>query len=185
MAGRPRKTTTKTEPKATAEKVETQEEVKEVEVKTSAPKKRKLNRTDLVPIMNYTTGQLVYESRTGQTWYFTEFGDTDEIELGELVTMKNSQGRILNDGWLLILDDDAVEYLGLSKKYESLLTPDEIDELFNLSDKKIGDVLEKVSPSAKEVIFNKAKLKMEDGSLNSLSKIKLIEDKLKVELIES
>lgn len=183
MAGRPRKTTKKTEAEVVTKDV-VKEEVQKEE-KAPTPKKRKLNRTDLIPIMNYTTGQLVYESRSGQTWHFTEFGDHDEIELGELVSMKNAHGRILNDGWLLILDDDAVEYLGLSKKYETLLTPDEIEGLFNLNDKKIGEILDKVSPSAKEVIFNKAKLKVQDGSLNSLSTIKLIEDKLKVELIES
>lgn len=178
MAGRPKKVVEKAEVKEVEQVVE---EVKVVEEKIE---KRKLNRTDLIPIMNYTTGQMVYEARNGQTWLFTEFGDTDEMELGELVTMKNSHARILNDGWLLILDDDAVEYLGLSKKYEGLLPPDQVEELFDLSDERIGEILDKISPAAKEVVFNKAKEFIEKKKLNSLSTIQLIEDKLKVELIE-
>lgn len=186
MAGRPRKTATKQE-EVKQENVQVEEVKVEKVIEKPVEKvveKRQLSRTDLIPIMNYTTGQLVYKSRDGQTWLFTEFGDTDEITLGELVSMKNSHARMLNEGWVLILDDDAVGYLGLTKHYETLLPPNQIEELFTLSDERIGEILDKISPSAQEVVFNKAKEFIEKKKLNSLSTIQLIEDKLKVELIE-
>lgn len=54
--------------KNTSEAVEKNLEVQEnnVEKQEVKPEKRKLQREDLIPVMNYTSGLLVYESRNGR-----------------------------------------------------------------------------------------------------------------------
>ncbi|WP_425203608.1 hypothetical protein [Priestia megaterium] len=178
----PRKTTTAK--KEVTEQVEAQETVETPEVKQTVRKqKKKLNRDDLILIMNSTAGRLVHTSRkTGQEWLFTEYGQTDEMELGELVTLNNSSPAMLREPWLLILDEDAVEYLGLKKLYENILTEEEMEEFFNASVEQMEALLEKLPKGMKELVAGLAKKKVENGTLDSISKIKLIEEKLKVTL---
>jgi len=103
-----------------------QDKVKDVgiEKEKSEPEKpkRKVKLDDVVSVMNTTTGKVLYRSKkTGAEWVLTEYGDTDQIEVSELVTMKNAHPRYLKEPWLLILDDDVVDYLGLSKLYNNVL----------------------------------------------------------------
>lgn len=146
-----------------------------------AKKKRKIERDELVTVMNYTTGKVVYQSKkTGAEWVFHEFGDTDEIEVNELVTMKNAHRRYLTEPWLFILDEDVVDYLGLNKVYENLLEPEEVDRFFELSSNKMREILEKAPSGLKQLIASKAIQKIKDGSLDSMSRIKVIEETLNV-----
>ncbi len=172
--------------KNTSEAVEKNLEVQEntVEKQEVKPEKRKLQREDLIPVMNYTSGLLVYESRNGRGWRFENYGDTDEIELAELISIKNSQSRILNEPWMLILDDDAVEYLGLKKLYENVIKPDDMENLFTLPDDRLEEVLRKAPASVKQLVADKAKQMIDNKKLNSLSTIQLVERVLNVELIE-
>lgn len=171
--------------KSTAKKeVVEQESVETSEVKETVRKqKKKLNRDDLIVVMNNTAGRLAHGSRkTGQEWLFTEYGQTDEMELSELVTLNNSSPAMLREPWLLILDDEAVEYLGLKKLYENVLTEDEMEEFFNSDLEQMEKLLDKLPKGMKELIAGLAKKKVEDNTLDSISKIKLIEEKLKVTL---
>lgn len=151
---------------------------------TSKQEKRKLQRSDLIPVMNYTSGLLVYESRDGRGWRFENYGDTDEMELGELITMKNSQSRILNEPWLLILDDEAVEYLGLTRLYEKVIKPEDMQQLFNLPEDKLEEVLMKAPLSVKQLVADKAKEMVENKQLTNLITIQAIERVLNIELID-
>lgn len=167
-------------------------EVKDAVVKTFETKevkpvvqKRKLNRDDSIPVMNYTTGRLIHDSRiTGQTWIWDNFGDIYELELQELISIKNSAGRMLSEVWMLILDDDAVEHLGLTKYYDNVLDPNDFDIFFDLADSKIDEILSKAPSSVKEIICHLAKKKIEGGELNRFSTIKLLEKHFEIELVE-
>jgi hypothetical protein len=81
----PRKTTTAK--KEVTEQIEVQETVETPEVKQATRKqKKKLNRDDLILIMNSTAGRLVHtSSKTGQEWLINEYVHTDEMDIGELV----------------------------------------------------------------------------------------------------
>lgn len=172
--------TRKANNKTVAKDVDTQDTVDLKEVKSE---KRKLQRDDLIPVMNYTTGLLVYESRNGRGWRFEGYGDTDEIELAELITMKNSQPRILNEPWLLILDDDAVEYLGLKNLYKNIIKPQDLEKVFSLPENKIKEIIEKVPKSVKQLVAEKAKQMVEQKKLTNVVIIQLLEELLNVDLI--
>jgi hypothetical protein len=154
------------------------------EVKEEPKKeKRVVNRDDLVTIMNTTTGRVLYTSKkTGAEWSFSDYGDTDEIEVSELITMRNAHPRYLKEPWLLILDDDVVDYLGLTPLYENVLNPDELDEFFKLPEEQMKAIIEKAPRGIRQLIVSVANRKIANKSFDSLSKIQLIEETFKIEL---
>ncbi len=166
-----------------------QDKVKDVgiEKEKSEPEKpkRKVKLDDVVSVMNTTTGKVLYRSKkTGAEWVLTEYGDTDQIEVSELVTMKNAHPRYLKEPWLLILDDDVVDYLGLSKLYNNVLDPDELDELFKISNNKFEKMLKNAPRGMRQLIVGTAKQKLENGTFDSIKKKTLIEETYGIELSE-
>jgi len=163
------------------------DKVKGEDVSDKEPEKpkRKVQRDDIVSIMNTTTGKVLYKSKkTGAEWVLTEYGDTDQIEVSELITMKNAHPRYLKEPWLMILDDDVVNYLGLSKLYKNVLDPDELDELFKISNKKFEKILKDAPRGMKQLIVGTAKQKLENGTFDSIKKKELIEETFGIELSE-
>jgi hypothetical protein len=81
--------------------------------------------------MNITNGILIYKSKkTGMHLQFEKYGDIEYIEFGELLTMKTSSRKFLEEPWILILDEEVVKYLGLEKLYKKLVHPENIDAIF-------------------------------------------------------
>lgn len=162
-----------------------EEVVTEKEQSKPESKKRKtVDKSMTVEIMNNTSGQVHYASKkSGAEWHFLEYGAIDEIEVGELVAMKNAHPRYLKEPWLLILDDDVVEFLGLANIYENVLTPDELEAFFKLPPHKVEDILSKMPSGMKEAVLDRAKAKYEDRSLENVNVIRAIEDALKVEIM--
>lgn len=148
-------------------------------------KKRELDKDTLVTIMNNTTGGLIYvNNRTQQEWRMEGYGVTDQMPLSELIAMKASQPKFIFDAWLLILDDDVVEHLGLVEFYKNVLKPNELDGFYKLEEHKIKEFLEKAPSNIKSFIVRMTKEKVAKKELNDLFVIKLIEDILKVEILE-
>lgn len=167
--------TTRTK-KATTPKVQ---EVVETEVveKVKAPEKRIIDRDEWVTIMNYTTGRTRYTSKkTGTEVTFSEFGQTDEIQVGELITMKNAHPRYLREPWLVILDEDVVEFLGLQEVYKNLVITDNLEEIFKMSGEQFKEMLIKAPKGMAQTIVSKATELIENKRLDSMSIIRTIQE---------
>jgi hypothetical protein len=147
--------------------------------------KREIDRFEPIPVMNVTNGQLVYHSkRTGAEWVWSKYGDIEYIEFQELLTMRSSQRRFLDEPFIIILDDDAVEHLGLRKMYESFskISVDKIDEVFKLRQEDFEDVIEKAPRGIKHLIISRAREKYADRSLDSVMKIRFINEKFNLDI---
>lgn len=149
--------------------------------KVVVAEERKVKREDTCLIMCGTTGGVYYQSATtGQTWEFSAFGQTDEITVAELTKIRNSHARFFNENWFIILDDEVVKYLGLTKLYENMMKPEDIEAFFDLSVEEIEKTIDKLPTGLKVVLSDMAKQKYQDGTLNNITKIRLIQDKLNV-----
>ncbi|MDH6674428.1 hypothetical protein M2277_005120 [Paenibacillus sp. LBL] len=145
--------------------------------KVKAPEKRVIDRDEWVTIMNYTTGRTRYTSRkTGTEVTFSEFGQTDEIQVGELITMKNAHPRYLREPWLVILDEEVVEFLGLQEVYENLIITDNLEEIFKMSGDQFKEVLMKAPKGMAQTIVSKATELIENKRLDSISIIRTIQE---------
>lgn len=183
MTTKTKKTTNKKTTKTVEPTVEeTIEEVKHV--KEKAPEKAKKKKVDLdtlVSCRNITDGQLIYISRkTGLQTLWANYGDEEFIDVAELLTMKASQPKFLTEPWLIIDDDDVIEYLGLKHLYSKIFDLDDIDTFFDVSVDEMKTILDKIPNGIKESIITRARKKIEDETLYDTRKIRLLEEKLKV-----
>lgn len=171
--------------KAPSSKVEAKE-AEVVETPKEAPKRAKrveIDRNEMIPCRSVTDGVLIHISdRTRARFLWSDYGVVQYVEMGELLDMRASHPKFLNDIQLVVEDDDAVEYLGLTEKYKSIVGFDDLEEFFEKDYDEISVILDKVPVGIKQSIASRARKMIEDGTLDSNNKIKLIEEKLKVDL---
>lgn len=156
----------------------TVEAVKAPVKQVTAPK-RVIDSNTPVEVMNNTTGTLVFvNKRTQAEWTIEGYGAFDEMLVSDLKNMRSSSSSLLLDGYLLILDDDVVEHLRLKGIYENIIKPEDIDNFFTQSDVKMRKILEKCPKGMKELLFQKAKEKIENNSpdMDYNSKKRVFED---------
>jgi hypothetical protein len=150
------------------------------------PQVRRKKQIDLnleVPVRNVHDGEVIYVSRkTGLQTLWNSYGDEVFMDVGELLTMKASQSRFLNEPWIIIDDEDVAKYLGLDKLYEKLIGTEELDQFFELTVGEMEEILNKIPKGMKESISIRARRKFEDETLYDNRKIRLLQDKLKIDL---
>lgn len=137
-----------------------------------------LKEDDQVYVMNGLMGTLVYRSdRTRKVWKFTNFGQIDTIEYGELVTIRNRYSKYLTEGWLIVLDKAVQDEFKLTEMYQSILTPDNIEEIFSKNVDELRVFIDNLPDGMKATFVNKAMEKYKQGTLDSVKTIRLIEEK--------
>lgn len=138
----------------------------------------------LVPCRSIVMGQLIYKSpkSMGYTVIWNNFGDVEYLELGELIAMRNAYPRFFSEPWIMIDDVDVIKYLNVEKYYKDIIDIDNIDSIFNLPTEKFIEVLNKVPRGIKHLITHKAIELLKEGKLDSIAKLKAIEQVFNVDL---
>lgn len=158
------------------------------QVKTKATRqkqtRKKIDKEADYPCKSLVHGNLTYISKkTGMEVTWSEFGDEEWIEFSELQTMKSSQPRFLKEPWLFIDDPDVAEFLGLKQVYDNIISVEEIENFFKLTPKKAKEILKKAPRGIKDTIADKSRKGIEDGSLNNIQIIRVIQEELQIDLI--
>lgn len=168
--------------------------------KTAAPKtttsaSAPVATTPAVEITNDTmvecrsgcAGNLIYKSKLnpGYVVEWDDFGDVQEMEYRELVSMRGNQRRFFEENWILIDDPAVIKKLGVERYYKNSLTSDDFEDVFTMSADDIKEIVPTLPGGTKDAIASEAKKKIESGELDSRSAIKALEDSLDVELEET
>lgn len=162
------------------EEVKAQEPVKQVEVKKA---KVEIDRNQLVECKNVTNGSLTYISRNnGYLAEWANFGDIEYIPVSELMTMKASQPRFLNEPWLIIDDEDVVQHLGLKSIYDRIIAADEIEALFHKTPQEIEDILSRAPKGTRELVADKAREMVTNDSLYDIRIMRVLDKALNIDL---
>lgn len=165
-------------------------EVKKVsatKAKTVAAKRAKpqFELTDSVLIRNGFHGPLIIElPKSGYTIKLQEFGDEDYVEIADLRTLRNSHPKFFKKNWILFDDPDVIDYLHVNEYYKNVLTNEEIEELFDLPEEVMTKELRKLSDGQRSTAMYAAMEKIGDGALDSIGKIKALEDIFGCKLME-
>ena len=137
-----------------------------------------------VTVRNGFQGRLVYKSkRTGETFVWEQFGDEQEMELGELKNAKNANKKYFLNNWFMFDDPWIVDYLGLWKYYKFAVSINEFDSIFSMSPKEVEQVISKLSDGQKKSVAYRARQMIEDGEIDSNRVIAALEKGLGVELV--
>lgn len=138
-----------------------------------------------VTVINGFNGTLVYvSSRTGETFEWDGLGAEQEMELRELKSAKNSAKAFFSNNWWMFNEDWITQYLGVSTYYRWSIPIEEIDGVFELSGKELEEVLSNTPEGQKKTIAYRAKEKIANGEIDSLSAISALEKYLGITLIE-
>lgn len=150
--------------------------------KTAAPKQQRvLEPTTLIMCMNNTVGGLTYRSVYGGKGFRVEgYGKQLRLQLQDLENLYNEQPTFITEGWIYILDQDAVESMYLTDLYENLVSPKDVDRFINLPEDEIREKLENAPLSMKTTIFKviQDRIKKGDQQVSHISRIRFFEDVL-------
>jgi len=137
-----------------------------------------LKDEDKVRVMSGSMGTVIYRSDVSRRiWKFTSFGQMESMPYGELVTIKNRFPRYFQEGWFVILDKQIQDEFGLTKMYENILTPDNIDDVFLMPIEELTVLVNNLPEGMKSAFINKAQELYDKKNLNSMKVIDLIESK--------
>lgn len=139
-----------------------------------------------VPCMSITFGGLVYVSPiTGATYKWHKIGDVEYLTVKELISMNNSKPVFLNKPWIILQDVRAINKFRLMSKYEEVAKVNQLKKLFASGDtRQISDTIDSALRSGmREVIISKVRTMYNNGILNNTHIIKLLEEKLRFDIV--
>jgi len=160
-------------------------ETKQVETKTVSKKTRKLDDKSIVTVISNFSGLLFYRSpRTQDEWEWAEYGDEHEMSIQELKSMKAQHRKFFEDKWIIFpdKDSDAISHLKIEKYYKDVVTPVDMEDIFEITVEELTEIIDRSTANEKALLLTKAREKFESGELVNTHIIKLIEDKLQVDI---
>ena len=162
--------------------------LEDVKPKKATNKAIRIPLDTIVPVVCNVNGGAIYVSKkaTGYIVEWDSFGDIEYIELGELVSMRNTDRRFFEDNWIVLEDVDdytSVElynFLKVGKYYEKYYTPETIDSIFDLEPSTLIRTVSELSSGMKSTIAARAKTKIDAKELDYNNKIEALETALNV-----
>ena len=160
----------------------------EVQVKeTPATKKvapRKFAPDDMITCRSITYGELLLTGTKSKLLYsWANYGDTTDVEFQDLQALKSTRSSYLFRPRFIIEDEELVEQWNkeLGDMYKEIVNVD-VEDLFKLPLNQFKAKLKKAPKGVQQAVKNIAGEKIMNGSLDSLSKIKAIDEILGTDL---
>lgn len=198
MSGRPAKN--KVENIENKKPIENQKvkEIEEIIVKDVAPIKKKIKFSDdtLISVKSNVFGTLIYiNHKTGDEVRWDNFGETQTLSVGDLRAMKAKQLAFYKENWIVFegIEDSSEEYedidvqdiydvLQVSQYYRDYLCPNDLNEVFNWTTTEMRNKIPRMTKSVREAIAIRANELITEGILDSMSKVKTLEEILNCQL---
>ena len=157
----------------------------EQEVKKPATKTpRKYAPDELILCRSVTYGELLLTGTKSKLMYvWANYNDVTEVEFQDLQALKSTRSSYLFRPRFVIEDEELVEEWGKDFKdmYSKIVSVD-VEEMFNLPLGKFKTALKNAPKGVQQAVKNIAGEKIMNGSLDSLAKIKAIDDVLGTDL---
>ena len=169
-----------------AEDTEETEKVEEVSVKNIVekakpqPVQKTYDQHDLILCRNVSAGWLKMTGKSGIPYVWNATGDLCEVEYGDLWARKTAKSEYLYKPYFVIEDEELLEqprWKDLKTFYdEKVYGLDNVDAIINVPSSSIRRVLVELSDGMKNAVAVRAATMIENGSLDSLKKIKIIDE---------
>lgn len=159
------------------------EEIEAVKETKKAP--RKYAPDDMITCRSVTFGELLMTGKkSGLLYSWANHGDTTEVEYQDLQALKSTRSSYLFRPRFVIEDEELVAQWGkdFEKLYESIVNVD-VEALFKLTASQLKSKLKNAPKGVQQAVKNIAGEKILNGSLDSLAKIKAIDEVLGTQLM--
>lgn len=160
------------------------EEVKSTSKKPVVKSFRKFAPDDMITCRSVTYGELLLtgvKSKLLYTW--ANYNDTTEVEYQDLQALKSTKSSYLFKPRFVIEDEELAEQWSkdLGDMYKNIVDVD-VEDLFKLPLNQFKSKLKKSPKGVQQAVKNIAGEKILNGSLDSLAKIKAIDEILGTDL---
>ena len=168
----------------TKKEVITEESVEQEVKKPVAKTPRKYAPDDLIPCRSVTYGELLLSAPKSKLMYvWANYNDVTEVEFQDLQALKSTRSNYLFRPRIVIEDEELVEQWSKDFKdmYSKIIHVD-VEEIFDLPLGKFKTALKNAPKGVQQAVKNIAGEKIMNGSLDSLAKIKAIDEILGTDL---
>lgn len=157
---------------------------KQASKKAPAKVARKYEPDDMITCRSITYGELLLTGKKSKLLYtWANYGDITEVEYQDLQALKSTKSSYLYKPRFVIEDEELVEQWGKDfiNMYNNIIDVD-ADDLFKLPLNQFKSKLKKAPKGVQQAVKNIAGEKIMNGSLDSLAKIKAIDEILGTDL---
>jgi hypothetical protein len=174
--------------KTTAKKENIEENVTDItpEVTPNTPtvkEKRKFALDDMIMCRSVCYGELLYPAiKSGLVYRFEGYGDRSEIEFRDLQALRSTRSDYLFRPCFIIEDEELLEQWPDLKQVTEKVAEIDGESLFNLPANQFKKALKELPVGFKATVRNMANSKINDGTLDSLAKIKILDEVLGTDL---
>ena len=163
------------------------EEIEVTEDVKKEPKKapRKYAPDDRITCRSLTYGELLLTgAKTKLLYSWANYNDTTEVEYQDLQALKSTRSSYLYRPRFIVEDEELVEQWGkeLVDMYKGIVDVD-VEDMFRLPLAQFKSKLKKAPKGVQQAVKNIAGEKIVNGSLDSLAKIKAIDEILGTDLL--
>lgn len=163
---------------------ETPKTVKQESKKAPAKAARKYDPDELITCRSITYGELLLTGKKSKLLYsWANYGDTTEVEYQDLQALKSTRSTYLYKPRFVIEDEELVEQWGKDfiEMYNNIIDVD-VEDMFKLPLNQFKSKLKKAPKGVQQAVKNIAGEKILNGTLDSLAKIKAIDEILGTDL---
>lgn len=158
------------------------------------PALTKLDDSVLITVKSNVFGELLYiNSRTGDKFTWSGCGDVQDLSVGDIRAMKGTQRAFFENQWIILTGVDEPGYedvsaeeiykiLMLSQYYKNIVDPDNYTAIFSWDLPKMKEAVNSMSSASKMNLVVAANTCIANGTLDSLKKIRALEECLGCEL---
>ena len=170
------------EEKRLAESGEEVSEAEDEEVPTKTTKKQNAKKTfkdtDLIRCVSVTVGKLIMIGQKSEDKYVWEgMNAVTDVEYRDLMAAIRKHSALVFKPRFVIEDKDFLaQNPEIEELYGSLYTPEDIDKILDLPADKMKDYIEQMPQGAKDALLGIAIQKIDRGRLDSIQRIKVIDD---------
>lgn len=144
---------------------------------------RKIDSNTPVRVVSNYAGIVFFKNTQTQAKYeWEEYGTFYDLFYADVLNMRNSASGLLLDGYLIIEDEDVIKQMMLQDLYKNILKSNEVDGFFKQTPKKMKEQLKKMPKGMKELLYAKAKEKVQNNekTMDSRAKQRVFEDEFGV-----
>ena len=142
-----------------------------------------LDRERYVPVVSVSNFPIGYRTRETNTMIiWKEYGDEHELKIGEIINMISISEKYLKQPWLIVDDEEFVEAMNLGELYDLVFDLEDLNEFFKQNVNKIKENLDKLSPSMRTDVLNRAVSMIYNGEINNLQLVQFLKREYKIDI---
>lgn len=157
----------------------------DVTTETEKVEKKKFKSDEMIPCVSITPGEMFYVGNKSNTLYtFANIDDVVEIEFRDLDYAARSKDAMMFKPRFIVQDADFVAlHPSLDKVYSSLHSAKDLKDILKMSPAQMEKTINSLPEGAKESIKTIAATMVDNGTLDSIQRVKVIDSIFGTEML--